>query len=190
MKPHFIALAALAAASLIAFAQPNNRLPAPWMVAGESPTRYEAGKDADGNQTGSKGAIYLRHANGGADSWATVMQQFNAEHYRGKRVRFQADVMTLKLTRWAGLWMRVDSHGRPSAFYNSQDKPLSGTTQWVTHSVVLDVDNDADTISIGLIGGGSGTSEMRNLRVEVVGKDVPVDHFPNAAPQIIKEPVL
>jgi hypothetical protein len=190
MKPHFIALAALAAASLIAFAQPKNSLPAPWIMAGKSPSRYEAGKDSDGSQTGSNGAIYLRHANGDTGSWATVMQQFNAEHYRGKRIRFQAEVMTLKVTGWAGLWMRVDSHGQPSAFYNSQDKPITGSTQWATRSVVLDVDNDADTISLGLIGGGSGTSEMRNLRVDVVGKDVPVDHFSNGAPQMNKEPVL
>jgi len=55
---------------------------------------------------------------------------------------------------------------------------------------VLDVDNDADTIAFGVIGGGSGTTEMRNPRIEVVGKEVPVDPFPSGAPQMSKEPVL
>jgi len=191
MKPHFIALAALAAASLIAFAQPANRLPAPWILTGESPKRYEARVDTDGSQTGTKGTVYLSYDSGGADSWATVMQQFNAEHYRGKRIRFKADVMTLDVSGWAGLWMRVDSHGHySSAFYNSQDKPIIGSTNWTSHSVVLDVDADAEVISFGVISNGRGTTWMNHLNIEEVGKDVPVDHFPDNAEQMSKEPTL
>jgi hypothetical protein len=189
MKPHFVVLAALAASSLLALAQPNSTLPDPWIHHGEAPKEYRSGRDVDGSQSGTPGAIYLRHAQGGGESWAGVMQYFSAEAYRGKRVRFEADVMTRDVSGWAGLWMRVDSqdnHG--SAFYNSQDKPIKGTTGWQRRTVVLDVDGAGKTISIGLIGAGTGETWLRNLKFDVVGNDVPADRMP--APAMQKAPVF
>jgi len=190
MKPHFIALAALAAASLIAFAQPVSQLPAPWLLSGESPGRYTAGVDQDGHQSGTKDAKFLRYASGGTGSWATLMQQFSAENYRGKRIRFDAEVMTHD-TGGAALWMRVDSkRSYATSFYNSSDKVIYGTVNWERRSVVLDVDADATVISLGVIGYGGGESWLRNMHVEEVGKDVPVDVMPNAAAAMRKEPSL
>ncbi|CAN7309126.1 transcriptional regulator [Pseudoduganella sp. LjRoot289] len=186
MKPHFVISAALAAVSVLALAQQPASLPEPWIVAGESPKMYEAGIDLDGSASGSKGAKYLRQAKGDGSSWGTLMQQFSAEAYRGKRVRFQADVMTHSVSKWAGLWMRVDSPAKySSSFYNSQDKPMKGTMVWERRSVVLDVAEDATAVSLGVISAGTGETFIDKLSVEVVGKDVPVDVFParRALPQ-------
>ena len=183
MKPHFVISAALAAFSVLALAQPAATLPEPWMMAGESPQNYEAGVDVDGRGSGKKGAKYIRQVKGDGKSWGTLMQYFSAADYRGKRVRFDADVRTESVGNWAGLWMRVDSPEKySSSFYNSQDKPVKGTTAWKRRSVVLDVAADASTISIGVISAGAGATWIDNLRVEVVGKDVPVDVFPNHRP--------
>ncbi|SFU57185.1 transcriptional regulator [Pseudoduganella namucuonensis] len=189
MKPQFVVLAGLAASSLLALAQPAPQLPAPWMVAGQSPHQYEAGVDADGRGSGAKGAKYLRHANGDGASWATLMQQFSAESYRGKRVRFSANVRTQDVT-WSGLWMRVDLDNNASGpFYNSQDRPIKGTTSWARRSVVLDVPANAKVISIGVIGDGKGETWIDELKVEAVGENVPVDKFPNR-PELPKAPTL
>jgi hypothetical protein len=189
MKPRFVVLAALAASSLLALAQPNDNLPAPWMMTGAAPGQYVSGRDLDGSQSGSAGAIYLRHAHGSGESWGSVMQQFSAEAYKGKRVRFEADVMTRDVSGWSGLWMQVDSVGNyGSAFYNSQDKPIKGTTGWQHRSVVLDVGDGGKAISIGLIGGGTGETWLRNLKFDVVGNDVPVDHMPDSG--MLKAPAL
>jgi len=40
--------------------------------------------------------------------FGTLMQDFRADHYQGKRVRFSAFVKTEAAQDWAGLWMRVD----------------------------------------------------------------------------------
>lgn len=189
MKPHLVVLAALAASSLLALAQPSAQLPAPWLVAGQSPHQYEAGVDADGRASGAKGAKYLRHANGDGASWATLMQQFSAESYQGKRVRFSANVRTQDVT-WSGLWMRVDlANNLPGPFYNSQDRPIKGSTAWAQRSVVLDVPKEAKVISIGVIGDGKGETWIDELKVEIVGDDVPVDKFP-ARPSMPKAPTL
>ncbi|GAB2841989.1 hypothetical protein GCM10027277_06300 [Pseudoduganella ginsengisoli] len=179
MKPRFVLLAALAASSLLALAQPNTRLAPPWMTAGKTPEQYDSGRDVDGSQSGTPGAVYIRHAHGSGDSWGTLMQQFSAEAYKGKRVRFEADVMTRDVTDWSGLWMRVDSKGNySSAFYNSQDQPIKGTTGWQHRSVVLDVDDTGEAISFGVIGAGKGETWLRNLQFGIVGDDVPVDQMP------------
>ena len=178
MKPHFVISAALAAVSVLALAQPAAPVPEPWIVAGKSPQMYEAGVDVDGSGSGQKGALYLRMVKGDGKSWGTLMQQFSAENYRGKRVRLQADVMTHSVSGWAGLWMRVDTPQEYSAsFYNSQDKPMKDTMVWERRSVVLDVAPDASVVSLGVISSGSGETWIDNLSVEVVGKDVPVDAF-------------
>jgi hypothetical protein len=176
MKPHFVISAALAAFSLLALAQPAVTVPEPWMLAGESPRMYEAGVDQDGVASGSKGAKYLRQVKGDGNSWATLMQSFAAKAYRGKRVRFTANVMTHDVSKWAGIWMRVDTYAQHgAAFYNSQDEPMKGTLAWERRSVVLDVPADAASISLGVISAGTGETWIDGLSVEVVGDDVPVN---------------
>jgi hypothetical protein len=42
------------------------------------------------------------------EGFGTLMQDFRANEYVGKRVRFSAFVKSQDLESWAGLWMRVD----------------------------------------------------------------------------------
>ncbi len=176
MKPLYVIAAALAATSLwVTAAESTSKLPVPWLVTGERPTSYQAGIDNVDTISG-KGAKFLRYAQGDDKSWATLMQQFSAQRYRGQRIRFQAKVKTRDVSGWAGLWMRIDSKAAYStAFYNSQDKPIKGTTDWQTRSVVLDVPADATVISFGVINGGAGEVWIDALAFDTVGEDVPVD---------------
>jgi hypothetical protein len=88
--------------------------------------------------------------------------------------------MTHDVSNWAGLWMRVDTPKQPGrAFYNSMDKPMKGTMVWERRSVVLDVPQDANVISLGVISSGTGETWIDQLSVEVVGNDVPVDVMPH-----------
>lgn len=175
MKPLYVVAAALAATSLwVAAAESISKLPAPWVVAGKQPASYQVGIDNLETVSG-KGAKFIRYAQGDNTSWGTLMQQISAEHYRGQRVRFQAKVKTRDVNDWAGLWMRVDVDGHSVAFYNSRDKPISGTTDWQTRSVVLDVPADGAVLSFGVINSGAGQVWIDELSLEPVGKDVAVD---------------
>lgn len=150
-------------------------MPAPWAIAGQTPSSYQAGIDNVETSSG-KGAKFIRYAQGDGKGWGTLMQQFSAERYAGQRLRFQAKVKTREVDGWAGLWMRIDTQGRRSeAFYNSADKPISGTTGWQIRSVTLDVPDDASVISFGVIDAGTGQVWLDELTLEAVGKEVPVD---------------
>jgi hypothetical protein len=188
MKPHNALFAALAATSILALAaQPLAPLPTGWIVAGKSPELYSAGVDRTQTMTG-KGSKYMRSISKTNGSWATMMQMFSAEQYRGQRVRLQARVKTKDVSLWAGLWMRVDGPGGIKAFYNSQNQPIKGSTDWQLRTVVLDVAADASAIALGVIDAGSGEVWMDDVKLDVVDKTVPVDAFPGA--ELAKVPNL
>ncbi len=84
--------------------------------------------------------------------------------------------------------MRIDRPGDSgAAFYNSQDKPITGTTGWQLRSVTLDVPDDASLLGFGVIGAGKGTVWIDDLKMEVVRKTVPVDRL---QPQLATRPSL
>jgi len=178
MKPHVVLLAAIASFSLLALAQPTATLDKSWYLAGENPELYEIGADPNGFRRGSF-AKFLRAKTGDRKAWATLMQTIAADNYRGKRVRFSAQVRTENIGDYSGLWMRVDlENGEKSGFYNSQDKPIKGTADWQLRSVTLDVEKNAEFILFGVNGQGGGTVWIDDLKIEVVGNDVPVDKMP------------
>ena len=173
MKPHYVLAAAIAATSVLALAAAPEPLSAPWQLAGENPQKFTAGVD---QADGVKGAKFLTNKSEDGKAWASLTQAISAQNYVGQRVRFRARVRTQDVGNWAGLWMRVDGVNRPNlAFYNSQDKPIKGTTDWQERSVVLDVPQDARAIMFGVIGSGKGTVWIDQLALEAVGQDVPVD---------------
>ncbi|MFZ6777738.1 transcriptional regulator [Undibacterium sp. Ji83W] len=176
MKLRFIFLSILAATSLYALAAESvEKLAAPWDLAGETPKSYQIGLDRSQTISG-KGSKFIRYVNGEDQSWGTLMQMIAADQYLNKRVRFQARVKTKDVDGWAGLWMRIDTKSKSEyPFYNSEDKPIKGTTDWQLRSVVLDVPADAKAIAFGVIDDGKGQVWLDDLKLEVVGADVPVD---------------
>jgi hypothetical protein len=178
MKPHTVVLAALASASLLAFAQPSGKLDSSWFKSGQDPQKYDIGLEHNGVRRGNAAKFLRAKPEADDGSWASLMQVFSARDYRGKRLRFEAQVRTEDVSNWAGLWMRVDDANGPVAFYNSQDKPIKGTTGWQLRSVTLDVPSDAKEIAFGAIGEGKGTIWLDELKMELVGNDVPVDTMP------------
>ncbi|MTV41120.1 transcriptional regulator [Duganella radicis] len=150
-----------------------------WILSGARAGSYEIGEDA-GESRSNKMSRFIRYTGGDASSFGTLMQQISAKNYQGKRVRFQAIVKTRDVSSWAGLWMSAlrSRDERPDAFYNSQDKPIAGTTDWQLRSVTLDIPEDATVLNFGVINAGKGQVWIDELSLEVVGKDVPVDVMP------------
>jgi hypothetical protein len=145
-----------------------------WFLTGSAPQAYEIGEDSQDTLSG-KPARYIRYVGGEANKFGTLMQQISAKNYKGQRVRFQAMIKTREVSDWAGLWMRIDNGQHSVAFYNSQDKPITGTTGWQLRSVTLDVPADARTLNFGVIDGGKGQVWIDQLSLEAVSKNVPAD---------------
>jgi len=146
-------------------------MPSGWVMGGK-PTDYEAALDPSTTYNGHLSAYVKAKDAYTSAGFGTLMQDFKAERYLGKRVRLRAYVKTADVRGWAGLWMRIDKGSTPAAFDNMQDRPIRGTTEWKQYEVVLDVPNDASIIAFGLLQSGQGTAWISQATFEVVGKDV------------------
>ena len=183
-KKRWVALVcgALFAASVPARAEeppPASKTPPKgWFVTESAPKLYESGLDTDTPCEGPRSA-YLRSLQPSPSGYGTFMQAFDAEAFRGKRLRFSAVVRTEDVQGWAGLWMRVEGEEprEPLAFDNMQSRALTGTTPCKRYDVVLDVPPEAKAILAGLMLSGTGTAWVGAVRFEPVDTSVPVTNL-------------
>jgi hypothetical protein len=169
-----VLIAAALAATVVQATTVEEEVPDGWFKNGSALQECQAGVDSQLAASGLAN-ITLR-CDTAVDGFISVMQQFSAEAYRGNRLRYSALIKSEDLGGWGGLWMRVDEvlNRETSAFDNMQNRPVKSTTDWQRYDIVLDVSPTAGAISIGmLLGGGPGQLWVRDLRLEIVGPNVP-----------------
>lgn len=97
-----------------------------WVMAGSHPRNYEHGlidEKLEGKNVG-----YIRCIVEEPVGFGTVMQMIDAEEYRAQRIQLSCWARPSNVSRWAGMWLRVDeSTGKQSAFDNMQQRPMKGT---------------------------------------------------------------
>jgi hypothetical protein len=160
-----------------------------WLLAGSKPANYHTGIDKAAIHEGQPIA-YLQSAVPNTDGFGTLMQSIDATNYAGKRIRLRASVKSQDVGQWAGMWMRVDKEHTIVAFDNMQNRAIKGTQPWSTYDVVLDVPEDATSISFGVLLAGSGEVWVDHVTFESVGKDTQITTpNPNQKPALSKTPV-
>ena len=145
--------------------------PAGSLLAGSKPGSFEVGVDAQAAYDGHPSA-YLKAKVSDTGGFGTLMQDFRADKYVAKRLRFSAFVKSDGIQSWAGLWMRVDKEKDSVAFDNMMDRPIKATTDWQRYEVVLGVPQDATGIFFGVLLDGTGEVWLNSAKIEVVGTDV------------------
>ena len=150
-----------------------------WLITGTAPDKYKTGIDRTVFHTGTASAfIQSEEEEFVPDEYATIMQQFRAERFLGKRVRFSAFVKALDVEGWAGLWLRLD--GKFSVTLkldNMQNRPIKGTINWNLYSCVLDVPEETELINIGILLTGKGRVWLDDVSFQEVDRTVPVTDF-------------
>ena len=167
---------------------PIGPLPEGWMRSGNRPERFEMGRaKRDGEQVA---AIRLKAGEEHGDAFGTLMQTIKANDFRGKRVALSAQIASDDVSGGVTIWMRADDAGKQAvAFDNLESAPvgegtITGTSDWVQRSVVLDIPDTAETLNFGFYLRGGGTAWCRN--VSVAEADEPVtkaNRVPGDAPQ-------
>ncbi len=137
---------------------------------------YEFQLDNQTTRSG-KASATIKFVGPDGDSFGTFTQGFDPGKYIGKRVRLSGYIKTSNAGK-ASLWMRVDGKDPKSgslAFDNMQNgRELSGTQDWKKCEVVLDVAEEAKGVYFGIILSGKGQLWADDLKLEIVGNDVPV----------------
>jgi len=129
-----------------------------------------------------------------AGLFGNLMQSLDAAPWRGKRVRFRAEVRTENLSPGgrAQLWLRVDrtsdGGGMPKmgAFDNMDRRPIRSDA-WSTHEIVAQVDDDAERIYVGLMLMGSGTAHIDDASFEEADAAATLTAFRPSSPQAARQ---
>ncbi len=145
-----------------------------WFPAGSNPSDYEMAIDRNATH-GGKASAYVKSVVPHPDGFGTLLQSFSADAYRGRRIRLSGFLRSEDVRNWAGLWLRVDgTNGQVLAFDNMQNRALRGTMGWSRQEIVLDVPEASQMVFMGLLLTGPGQVWMDDLKLEVVGTEIPV----------------
>jgi hypothetical protein len=137
-------------------------------------TAYEAGTDEEVKH-GGKASGYLKALQSNLEGSVELGQRIRADDYRGQRVRLTVFVKTAGVEKGAGLVMgTVLPDGTVDPYDDMSTRLITGTNDWQQYQIVLDVPEDATTVTLAAYLSGVGQVWMDDLQIEVVGKDVPV----------------
>lgn len=157
----------------------NAEVPRGWSTGGNAPLDY--GSLYGGVPDGKRAAVLRSRHRLAENEFGTLMQTISADAYRGKRVRLSAMVSAEKsLSKGRiALWMRVnDATGKVTAFDDMQTGSIAAGTGWLRHDIVLDVPDQAASITFGiLLAGGEdgccwGRVAVSDFRLQAVGGEV------------------
>ena len=151
----------------------NATYPEGWFLAGSTPDDFETDLVEVADHAG-----HLKSVVENPGGFGTAMRMFSAEGYRGKRLMFSSAVKTHAVSKWAGIWMRIDGpSGERLGFDNMQNRPISGSTEWGTYEVVLDIPQGSHAIAFGVLLVGAGEVFVSDLQLREVSEDTPLTAY-------------
>lgn len=159
-----------------------------WFLSGSDPFNYEMGLDYQEKHQG-KASGYLKSKTVlDSTHFATMMQQFKADKFIGKRMRLSCFLKTKDVETFATMWMRVDSASDDILqFDNMSNRPIMGDTNWSRYSIVLDVPVGSAVIAFGVILSGGGHIWADQFTFEEVDKNIETTHMEPQS-ELLEEP--
>lgn len=140
-----------------------------WFKAGSLPESYDMGGDPTVSH-GSPGGGFIKSIESPINGFGTWMTTISPGEYLGHGIKLTAYVKTDNVANWVGLWMRVDGIEFSTSFDNMGNRSLNGTTDWEQHEIILDVPNDANQISYGILLSGTGEAMVDGLELETASR--------------------
>lgn len=174
-------------AGLSSFISVHAKVPKGWYIAGSGQKAYTVGLDSKIKRSGRSSATIRSKPLSSIRGFATLMQSIDAKKYRGKRLRFRIWIKNKNIRGYVGAWMRIDgANNKPLSFDNMQNRPIRGSSDWKQYDIVLDVSHKASHVAFGVLISGIGQVWMDDMKLEIVGKNVPVTNIRLGLP---KKPV-
>jgi hypothetical protein len=155
-------------------------LPEPWKLTGSGAADYQVGL-LPGTETYDGGRIVLLRSRPEVTApagFGAFVQSIRATRYLGQRVQFSAMARTDDASGWGGLWLRVDGPSGAAVLDNMHDRPLRETTDWTLATIVMDVPENARSLSFGALLSGAGALQIAGPRFATVDQTVPVTTRP------------
>lgn len=160
-----------------------------WFLSGTDQFNYEMGIDHEIVHQG-KASGYLKSKTVlDESSFSTMMQQFKADKFRGRRIKLSCFLKTKDVQSFSSMWMRVDNtDGDVVQFDNMSNRSISGSTNWNRYSIVLDIPENSSIIAFGVILSGQGHVWMDQFTFEEVDESVETTNLENHS-ELLDEPL-
>lgn len=160
-----------------------------WFLSGSHPYHYKMDVDHKVVHEGRVSGYLKSETVLEEDEFATMMQQFKSDNYKGKRIKLSCFVKCDNVARFAGAWMRVDNQsGDVLQFDNMSNRPIVGTLDWNYYSIILDIPKESASISFGMLLQGVGEIWMDKYSFEEVDESVQTTNI-EFFPEMLDEPV-
>ncbi|MEK5069444.1 helix-turn-helix transcriptional regulator [Sporosarcina sp. FSL K6-1508] len=160
-----------------------------WFLSGSHPYHYKMDVDHKVVHEGRVSGYLKSETVLEEDEFATMMQQFKSDNYKGKRIKLSCFVKCDNVARFAGAWMRVDNQsGDVLQFDNMSNRPIVGTLDWNYYSIILDIPKESASISFGMLLQGVGEIWMDKFSFEEVDESVQTTNI-EFFPEMLDEPV-
>lgn len=148
-----------------------------WTLSGTNSELYAIELDSNVVHTGTRSGLLYSKGEANEQHFGTMMQGFQAEIYKGKRIKLSCYLKTEDAYK-SGAWLRIDSSsGDTIQFDNMYNRPIEGTTDWNQYSIVLDVPKDSESIYFGVLLYGKGKVWADGFRFEEVSEKVPTTNM-------------
>lgn len=166
----------------------NEKLLKGWNLSGSHPFNYQMGIDREHFHKGKASGFLKSVTVQSHGEFATMMQQFKAEKYLGKRVKLSGFIKSKDVDGFCGFWMRVDDAlGDVLQFDNMSDRQIVGSNEWNHYHVVLDIPENSKVIAFGVLLSGNGQVWIDELKFEEVDKQTPTTNIDFSA-ELLNEP--
>jgi C-terminal processing protease CtpA/Prc len=140
-----------------------------WRFGGRDMPAYIIEADS---QAVSKGAqsITIHSASAPPDTWAIAWQRVAVGAYKGQQVRLTAQIKTDSVTGEVLVGLEYNGHNYSNQSRKNVSSPaLTGTNDWTTIELLLDLAEGAKTISFSFFFSGAGQLWVDDVRLEAVG---------------------
>lgn len=167
----------------------NDQLLKGWQLSGSHPFHYEMGIDREifhkGQASGYLKSVTVEEVG----EFATMMQEFKADKYLGKRLKLSGFIKSSRVDGFCGLWMRVDDHLQDVLqFDNMSDRPIKGDNEWNHYAIVLDVPENSAVIAFGVLLSGKGHVWVDEITFEEVDHNTPTTNLEFSS-ELLDEPI-
>jgi hypothetical protein len=139
------------------------------------PNGFEIGIDPQVQYQGKPAALFTSTApKQGKAYYVALQQEFKADAYKGKRLKFSAVTRGECSPGYVHLFVKINKNNRVLVFDNKGNRQIRSSSNWSPVSVVVDVPSDCTKITVGFDFRGEGRLWLSGLQLEAVGKQVPV----------------
>ncbi len=159
-----------------------------WSLSGSHPFNYEMGIDREIVHKGKASGYLKAIAVKSQEEFSTMMQQFKADKYLGKRIRLSGFIKSKDVDGFCGFWLRIDnSLGDVLQFDNMSNRPIVGNTEWNHYAIILDIPESSASISFGVLLSGNGQVWIDELKFDEVDKTIPTTNI-DITQELLDEP--